>query len=54
MSEDYVKIVQDMYRSSKTQVVTQKDEIMFPNRGGITPRISHGSSLAHYNNGLSN
>ena len=26
MPEEYVKIVQDMYRSSKTQVVTQKGE----------------------------
>ena len=35
--EEYIiKILQDMYRSSKTQVVTQKGETeYFPNRGGI-------------------
>ena len=36
MPEEYVKIVQDMYRSSKTQVVTQKGETeYFPMEVGL-------------------
>ena len=41
--EEYVKIVQDMYRSSKTQVVTQKGETeYFPKEVGI----HQGSALS--------
>ena len=49
---EYVKIVQDMYRLSKTQVVTHKGEtVYFPIEvHGITSRISPESSLIHYNN----
>ena len=41
--EEYVKIVQDMYRSSKTQVVTQKGETeYFP----IEVGLHQGSALS--------
>ena len=43
MLEEYVKIVQDMYRSSKTQVVTQKGETeYFP----IEVGLHQGSALS--------
>ena len=43
MSEEYGKIVQDMYRSSKTQVVTQKGETeYFP----IEVGLHQGSALS--------
>ena len=54
--EESVKIVQDMYRSSKTQVVTQKGETEYftievgLHQGSVSPE----SSLIHYNNGHSN
>ena len=41
--EEYVKIVQDMFRPSKTQVVTQKDETdCFP----IEVGLHQGSALS--------
>ena len=43
--EEYVKIVQDMYRSSKTQVVTQKGETeYFP----IEVGLHQGSALSPF------
>ena len=43
MPEEYVKIVQDMYRSGKTQVVTQKGETeYFP----IEVGLHQGSALS--------
>ena len=48
------EIVQDMYRWSKMLVFTQKGETEYFYRGWITPMISPGSSLVHYNNGRSN
>ena len=57
MPEEYVQIVQDMYRSCKTQVITQKGETeYFPIEVGVvsTSRICPESSLVHCNNGRSN
>ena len=51
--EEYAEIVQDMYRSSKMQVVTQKGESeYFPIKVGLHQRSALSPLLiVHYNNG---
>ena len=53
--EEYVYIVQGIYRSSKTQVVTQKgDTEYFPIEVGIHQKSAMSAILFHYSIGRSN
>ena len=55
MPEEYIQIVQDMYRSSMTQVVTQKDETeYFPIEVGLHQGSALSPLLFILNSGRSN